>query len=84
VAADLSVPIDLLLTDLTMPGLKGTEIAARLSADRPNLKVLYMSGYRSGAMAARKDGPLCLQKPFSAGVLWRAVRRVIDGPPTGT
>ena len=77
-------PIDLLLTDLTMPGLKGTEIAARLSADRPELRVLYMSGYRSGSVSAKKDGPLCLQKPFSAGVLARAVRKVIDGPPTGT
>lgn len=83
-AAGFAEPIDLLLTDLTMPGLKGTEIAARLSADRPDLRVLYMSGYRSGTVATRKEGPLCLQKPFSAGVLGRAVRRVIDGPPTGT
>ena len=67
-----------------MPGLKGTEIAARLSADRPELRVLYMSGYRSGNLPARKEGPLCLQKPFSAEVLARAVRKVIDGPPTGT
>lgn len=81
-AASFAETIDLLLTDLTMPGLKGTEIAARLAADRPNLRVLYMSGYRSG-VTARKDGPLCLQKPFSAGVLGRTVRRVLDGPPTG-
>lgn len=83
VAAGFDEPIDLLLTDLTMPGLKGTEIAARLAAARPDLRVLYMSGYRSGAVAAKKEGPLCLQKPFSAGVLGRAVRRVLDGPPTG-
>lgn len=83
-AAGSAEPIDLLLTDLTMPGLKGTEIAARLSADRPELRVLYMSGYRSGNLPARKEGPLCLQKPFSAEVLARAVRKVIDGPPTGT
>ncbi len=83
-AAGAAEPIDLLLTDLTMPGLKGTEIAARLSADRPELRVLYMSGYRSGNLPARKEGPLCLQKPFSAEVLARAVRKVIDGPPTGT
>jgi PAS domain S-box-containing protein len=82
-AAHSAKPIDLLLTDLTMPGLKGTEIAARLLADRPELRVLYMSGYRSGSVLAKKDGPLCLQKPFSAGVLARAVRNVIDGPPTG-
>ncbi len=84
IAAGSTEPIDLLLTDLTMPGLKGIEIAALLSADRPELRVLYMSGYRSSAVSARKEGPLCLQKPFSAGVLARAVRQVIDGPPTGT
>ncbi|HEV7671472.1 MAG TPA: ATP-binding protein [Thermoanaerobaculia bacterium] len=82
-AARSAEPIDLLLTDLTMPGLKGTEIATRLSADRPELRVLYMSGYRSGPLTAKKEGPICLQKPFSAGVLVRAVRKVIDGPPTG-
>ncbi|MEP7009062.1 MAG: ATP-binding protein [Acidobacteriota bacterium] len=84
IAAGSTEPIDLLLTDLTMPGLKGIEIAALLLADRPELRVLYMSGYRSGTVSARREGPLCLQKPFSAGVLARAVRQVIDGPPTGT
>ncbi len=83
IASHFDGPIDLLLTDLTMPGLKGTEIAARLAADRPDLRVLYMSGYRSGALSPQKGGPLCLQKPFSAEVLGRAVRRVIEGPPTG-
>ncbi len=82
VAAGYSEAIDLLLTDLTMPGLKGTEIAAQLSEERQGLRVLYMSGYRNEAVPLKGEGPLCLQKPFSATVLLRAVRRVLDGPPS--
>ncbi len=87
-AADLAAhfvgPIDLLLTDLTMPGLKGTEIASRLAMARPELRVLYMSGFRDGGLPTGAGSPPCLQKPFSAEVLARAVRAAIAGPPTST
>ncbi|MCW2977218.1 MAG: sensor protein [Actinomycetia bacterium] len=69
--------IDLLLTDLVMPGMNGKELARRLVAERPLLRVLYTSGYPAGAVAGQallaEAAPL-LQKPFSSGALLDSVR----------
>jgi PAS domain S-box-containing protein len=73
--------VDLLLTDMVMPKLGGLEVAAELRALRPDLKVLYMSGYAEGALgpgALGADTSL-LEKPFSFAALTDAVRGLLDG-----
>lgn len=76
-------PIHLLVTDLVMPQMSGRVLAERLTAMRPGLKVLYMSGYtedvivRQGLDAATMD---FLQKPSTLASLARKVREVLDGP----
>lgn len=73
--------IDLLLTDVVMPCMSGGELARRLLKVRPDLKVLYISGYSddelvNNALIDRKA--VLLQKPFSPGDLNAMVRRVLD------
>lgn len=81
VAAEHSEPIDLLLTDVVMPGLSGPELAARLSGERPGLRVLFMSGYAEPQFAAQVGlgrPRALLQKPFALRDLGRQVRAVLD------
>jgi DNA-binding response OmpR family regulator len=70
-------PIDLLITDVVMPGASGPELARQLRAHRPGLRVLYMSGYPE-SLDRRIDGEAgwtaWLQKPFTPDVLTRKVR----------
>ena len=72
-----------LLTDLVMPeGVSGHELAQRLRADRPGLKVIYTSGYSTefaGGEFALSSDEAFLQKPFSTGALLEATRRCLDG-----
>jgi two-component system cell cycle sensor histidine kinase/response regulator CckA len=72
--------IDLLLTDVVMPQMGGLELATRLLALRPDLKVLYMSGYTDDAsLRDLVDGELAyLQKPLTVATLTRKVRMVLD------
>jgi two-component system, cell cycle sensor histidine kinase and response regulator CckA len=70
--------IDLLLTDVVMPELGGPELAARLTAHRPHLKVVYMTGYAERAVAGELAPWPLLQKPFDVGTLAEAVRDVLD------
>jgi PAS domain S-box-containing protein len=67
-------PIHLLLSDVTMPQMKGPELAGHLISERPDTRVLFMSGYNEESFA---EG-LCLQKPFSPQKLAGAVRSVLD------
>jgi two-component system cell cycle sensor histidine kinase/response regulator CckA len=73
--------IHLLLTDVVMPGIKGPELARRLRAMRPGLRVLLMSGYAADVVtgADLQDAAL-VAKPFSAASLARAVRNILDTP----
>jgi PAS domain S-box-containing protein len=71
-------PIHLLVTDVVMPTMNGVDLAARLVAQRPHLKRLYVSGHHFGALAA-SDSPL-LQKPFAPATLVATVRVVLDDP----
>ena len=73
--------IDLLVTDVVMPQLGGRELARQLTAQRPKLAVLYVSGYTDDAVIHHRvvDGEVnFLQKPFSPSTLARRVRQAID------
>jgi len=75
--------IHLMLTDVVMPEMNGRDLAQRLRGERPDLQVLYMSGYADKALES--DDVLTtatfLQKPLTPDSLARAVRRVLDAPP---
>ena len=73
--------IHLLLTDVIMPGMNGRELAQRISEIRPNVKVLYMSGYTEnviGHNGTLDAGVRLLQKPFNLRDLRTIVREVLD------
>jgi signal transduction histidine kinase len=73
-------PIDLLVTDISMPGTEGPELWRALRAVRPDLEVVFMSAYDTAGQAAQRlAGRPVLQKPFQSGVLLRAVRAALDG-----
>lgn len=89
-------PPDLLLTDVVMPGLSGQELAQRLRAERPALRVLYLSGYTDAVLArygvgaddgpddAGRPGDRLVSKPFDARGLLEAVRGALALEPAGT
>ncbi|MGI9658085.1 MAG: PAS domain S-box protein [Gaiellaceae bacterium] len=72
-------PVDLLVTDVVMPGMRGTELATELRRARPNLKVLYMSGYTGDAMREQGVPPDSefLAKPFTQVEIARKVSLLI-------
>ncbi|HEX3127389.1 MAG TPA: ATP-binding protein, partial [Thermoanaerobaculia bacterium] len=67
--------IHLLLTDVTMPRMKGPELASRLVHDRPETRVVYMSGYNDETLPREET---ILQKPFSAQTLTQTLRTILD------
>ncbi|MBT9587023.1 PAS domain S-box protein [bacterium] len=81
VAAEHPHAIDLLLTDVVMPGMPGREVAEALLATRPHMKVLFMSGYTADAVVRLgiDQGAIhFIQKPFSLVDLKRKVRSLLD------
>jgi len=76
-------PIELLVTDLVMPGIGGQELAEMIRGKRPVIKVLYMSGYTERATfqpAILRRHEAFIQKPFGPEALARKVREVLDAP----
>ena len=74
--------VHLLLSDIVMPEMSGSEVAARAQALRPSVKVLHMSGYPGGRLMDHAGLPpdaTFLQKPFSVETLTQAVRALLDG-----
>jgi PAS domain S-box-containing protein len=83
--ADAMPDLDLLVTDVVMPGMSGVELAGHLAAIHPGLPVIYASGYSEEAIllgAVGEDRVPYLSKPFTAEALLALVREVLDRPST--
>jgi nitrogen-specific signal transduction histidine kinase len=82
-AAKHSDSIQLMVTDVVMPGgLNGKQLADRMAASRPEMKVLYISGYADGSLFSSTEGDAqvhLLEKPFSPVVLVQKARELLDG-----
>jgi signal transduction histidine kinase len=75
--------LDLLLTDMVMPGMGGRELAQHLMTIKPELRILFMSGFTDdvGILAGHEQGTSgFLQKPFTPELLARTVRKILDAP----
>jgi two-component system cell cycle sensor histidine kinase/response regulator CckA len=76
-------PIHLLLTDVVMPGMNGRQLAERIKANHPAVRVLYMSGYPSDVIVHHgilEQGIFLIEKPFSEATLMRKLREVLEWP----
>jgi two-component system cell cycle sensor histidine kinase/response regulator CckA len=74
--------VDLLLTDVIMPGMSGAELSKRIARRIPGIKVLFMSGYIDDSVVRQgisKNDTAFLQKPFTPLRLAKKVREVLDG-----
>ncbi|HKJ00247.1 MAG TPA: PAS domain S-box protein [bacterium] len=83
IARESEESIDLLLTDVVMPGLSGPQLVEKLGAEQPDLHVLYMTGYTENTIVQHLGPgqlPEIVHKPFSPDALLHGVRRALRGP----
>jgi PAS domain S-box-containing protein len=84
VAAAHKGTIEIVVTDVVMPRLSGRELASRITAERPDVKVLYISGYTDDSIfrhGVLEGGVAYLQKPFNLKAIAQKIREVLDGQP---
>jgi DNA-binding response OmpR family regulator len=82
IARDL--PIDLLVTDLNMPGMSGMKLAARVRERRADLPVVLVSGWPQAAVMTFEPPFTFIAKPFRLGALFTAINALAGGGPGGT
>jgi len=76
-----NAPIDLLLTDIVMPEMSGVELADRLERERPDMRILFMTGYaeevivNEGILGKRRE---CIGKPFTREEITKRVRKILS------
>jgi two-component system, cell cycle sensor histidine kinase and response regulator CckA len=74
--------IDVLLTDVIMPGMNGRELADQLLAEQPDLKIIFTSGYTAGLLAREnqtEDDFVVIEKPYQTISVARTIRSILDG-----
>jgi DNA-binding response OmpR family regulator len=84
VSGDFRGEIEMMVCDVSMPGLSGKQLAERLAESRPETKVLFMSGYTDDTIVHHgilDPGIAFLQKPFTPQALARKVREVLETAP---
>jgi two-component system, cell cycle sensor histidine kinase and response regulator CckA len=80
IAERYELPIDLLLTDLVMPQMSGVELAKRIAEMRPQVEIIFMSGYSNNLLSAQQMADpkhVLLRKPFSLSILGERVREIL-------
>ena len=77
--------VDLVISDIVMPGISGRELAEHVRRTRPDIRILYMSGYAyypGSNTAFPHPGDAYIQKPFAPAALAAKVREILDGGPS--
>jgi DNA-binding NtrC family response regulator len=77
VAASHVGPIDILISDVVLPGINGRELGLKLSQSYPGIKILFVSGYPEEMVVRQEPGIAFLQKPFTLQALSRKVQDVM-------
>ena len=77
--------VQLVLTDIVMPNMNGSDLAAHLSRSQPEVRILFMSGYADEAIvrSVERSPQLFLEKPFTATALTQRIRQTLDAPWRG-
>jgi len=81
----MDTPVHLVLTDVVMPGMGGPELAARLARERPDVRIVFMSGYSEHPVVRNMEytARRFLPKPFTASTLMDKIRQALDEPWDG-
>jgi CheY-like chemotaxis protein len=81
VCEDEEVPVDLIVTDIVMPEMGGTELAGRIRDSQPDARILFTSGYTEDAAVRQRlldPGEAFIEKPFTPALLSRKTREILD------